>query len=482
MPEGFDLMLGNGSDELISLLAMACDVPGASILAPLPGFVMYGMSAQLQGLKFVGVDLTPTSSSTKRAMLDAIAEHQPSIIYLAYPNNPTANLWDDAVIEKIVEAAPGLVVMDEAYQPFASRSYIDRIAATSHVLLMRTLSKFGLAGVRIGYMMGPGRLIARGRQGAAALQHQRAQLRGALFALEHEDVFAAQAGRSARERARLLMDRAGRHARVKAWPSDANMILVRVPDARPRLRGHEGARVLVKNVSRMHPLLANCLRLTVGTADENAQMLAAPCYDAPMTERTAEVTRNTAETQITVRVNLDGTGQASPGHRHRLLRPHAGPDRPPRADRPGHPGQGRPAHRRPPHGGGRRHHARPGRGQGRGRQEGHPPLRPRLRAARRGAVARGDRLLGPPGLVMNVPFKSGMIGTFDTQLAHEFFQGFVNHAFVTLHIDNLRGDNAHHQCETVFKAFARALRMALEIDPRAAGVIPSTKARQPLIP
>jgi imidazoleglycerol-phosphate dehydratase len=82
---------------------------------------------------------------------------------------------------------------------------------------------------------------------------------------------------------------------------------------------------------------------------------------------------------------------------------------------------------------------------------------------------------GRPGLVMNVPFKSGMIGTFDTQLAHEFFQGFCNHAFVTLHIDNLRGENAHHQCETVFKAFARALRMALELDPRAAGAIPSTK-------
>jgi imidazoleglycerol-phosphate dehydratase len=82
---------------------------------------------------------------------------------------------------------------------------------------------------------------------------------------------------------------------------------------------------------------------------------------------------------------------------------------------------------------------------------------------------------GRPGLVMNVPFKSGMIGTFDSQLAHEFFQGFANHAFVTLHIDNLRGENAHHQCETVFKAFARALRMALELDPRSAGSVPSTK-------
>jgi len=82
---------------------------------------------------------------------------------------------------------------------------------------------------------------------------------------------------------------------------------------------------------------------------------------------------------------------------------------------------------------------------------------------------------GRPGLVMNVPFKSGMIGTFDSQLAHEFFQGFANHAFVTLHIDNLRGENAHHQCETVFKAFGRALRMALELDPRSAGIVPSTK-------
>jgi len=82
---------------------------------------------------------------------------------------------------------------------------------------------------------------------------------------------------------------------------------------------------------------------------------------------------------------------------------------------------------------------------------------------------------GRPGLVMNVPFTSGMIGTFDSQLAFEFFQGFANHAFVTLHIDNLRGENAHHQAETVFKAFARALRMALELDPRMAGVIPSTK-------
>ena len=163
MPEGFDIMLGNGSDELISLLALACDVPGASILSPLPGFVMYAMSAQLQGLKFIGVPLTADFELDAAAMLAAIAEHQPAITYLAYPNNPTANLWDDEAIENIIHAVGqqgGLVEMDEAYQPFASKSYINRIAQHSHVLLMRTLSKFGLAGVRLGYMMGPKALMA----------------------------------------------------------------------------------------------------------------------------------------------------------------------------------------------------------------------------------------------------------------------------------------------------------------------------------
>ncbi|MBI2727352.1 MAG: histidinol-phosphate transaminase [Polaromonas sp.] len=274
MPEGFDIMLGNGSDELISLLAMACDVEGGSILAPLPGFVMYGMSAQLQGLKFIGVPLTADFELDEAAMLAAIAEHQPSIIYIAYPNNPTANLWDDAVIEKIVSAAPGLVVFDEAYQPFSSRSYIDRIAGHSHVLLMRTMSKFGLAGVRIGYMIGPKALIAeidkvRPPYNVSVLNYE-----CALFALEHQAEFAAQARDLVEQRAQLLRALGGLGG-VKAWKSDANMILIRVPDAAKTFDGMKARKVLVKNVSKMHPLLANCLRLTVGTADENAQMLAA---------------------------------------------------------------------------------------------------------------------------------------------------------------------------------------------------------------
>ena len=277
MPEGFALMLGNGSDELISLLAMACDLPGAGVLAPVPGFVMYAMSAQLQGLKFTGVPLTADFELDGTAMLAAIARDKPAIVYLAYPNNPTANLWDDAVIEKIVEAQGaqgGLVVMDEAYQPFAARSYIDRIQRHRHVLLMRTLSKFGLAGVRLGYLMGPAALIAEVDKVRPPYNISVLNCECALFALEHAAVFEAQAEAIRAERAKLLVGLA-KLPGLKVWPSDANMVLVRVPDATKAFDGLRARGVLVKNVSKMHELLANCLRLTVGTADENAQMLAA---------------------------------------------------------------------------------------------------------------------------------------------------------------------------------------------------------------
>jgi histidinol-phosphate aminotransferase len=274
VPEGFDLMLGNGSDELISLIAMACDVPGASILAPLPGFVMYAMSAQLQGLKFVGVPLTAEFELDRSAMLAAIAEHRPSIIYIAYPNNPTANLWDDAVIDEIIEAAPGLVVIDEAYQPFSSRSYMERIAGYDHVLLMRTLSKFGLAGARLGYLVGPRALVAEIDKVRPPYNVSVLNCECALFALEHEAEFAAQA-RLIKQQRDVVNAALARMPGVKAWPSDANMILVRVPDAEKAFAGMKTHGVLVKNVSKMHPLLANCLRLTVGTPDENARMLAA---------------------------------------------------------------------------------------------------------------------------------------------------------------------------------------------------------------
>jgi len=278
LPPGFDLMLGNGSDELIALLALALDVPGASIMAPVPGFVMYAMSAQLQGLHFVGVPLTTDFALDPAAMLQAIAEHRPSIIYLAYPNNPTANLWDDAAIASIIEAAPGFVVIDEAYQPFAGKSFIDRLAQYSHVLLMRTMSKFGLAGVRVGYLIGPDALIAELDKVRPPYNISVLNAECALFALEHADVFAAQARDIVAQRV-WLMDQLSAVPGVTVYRSDANMVLVRLPgDGDSAARVFAGMRlrgVLVKNVSNLHPLLASCLRLTVGLALENRAMLAA---------------------------------------------------------------------------------------------------------------------------------------------------------------------------------------------------------------
>ena len=285
MPAGYDIMLGNGSDELISLLALACDVPGAVILAPLPGFVMYAMSAQLQGLAFVGVDLTADFELDLPAMLAAIAQHKPAITYLAYPNNPTANLWNDAAMAQIIAAVGevcGLVVLDEAYQPFSSKTYLDTIrannlvnpAAHAHVLLMRTLSKFGLAGVRMGYMVGPKALIAEIDKVRPPYNISVLNYECALFALEHKDVFSAQAGELIAQRA-MLFDALSGIPNIKAFKSDANMMLLRVPDPQKTFEGMKAKGVLVKNVSKMHPLLAGCLRLTVGTAEENATMVAA---------------------------------------------------------------------------------------------------------------------------------------------------------------------------------------------------------------
>ena len=282
VPEGFDLMLGNGSDELISLLAMACGKPGGCVLAPVPGFVMYELSARLQGMPFIGVQLDPNFELDEVAMLAAIARHQPALIYLAYPNNPTANLWNDAVIEKIVAAAPGLVVMDEAYQPFADKSFIDRISRYDHVLLMRTMSKFGLAGVRIGYLVGRTELVAQINKVRPPYNISVLNAECGLFALEHAEVFASQAREIVTQRA-AVFEALGHLPGLRAYKSDANMILVRLLSGpgventrattvynRMKTRG-----VLIKNVSGTHPALADCLRLTIGTAEENTVMLAA---------------------------------------------------------------------------------------------------------------------------------------------------------------------------------------------------------------
>jgi histidinol-phosphate aminotransferase len=274
-PPGCKLMLGNGSDELISLLALACDVPGATILAPLPGFVMYEMSARLQGLNFAGVPLTADFELDQAAMLAAIEQHRPAITYIAYPNNPTANLFDDAVIDRIVAAAAhqgGLVVFDEAYQPFASRSWLPRMAQHEHVLVLRTLSKFGLAGVRMGYLCGAAALIEEIDKVRPPYNIGVLNAEATLFALEHADDYGRQAALLREQRA-WLQTALRSIADVTPYPSEANMILVRVPDSARVFAGMRSRGVLVKNVGPLHPLLANCLRLTVGTTAQNVQMI-----------------------------------------------------------------------------------------------------------------------------------------------------------------------------------------------------------------
>ena len=277
LPADCALMLGNGSDELISLLSMACDVPAALIMAPVPGFVMYALSAALHGLRFEGVPLSADFELDESAMLRAIEQHRPSVLYLAYPNNPTANLWDDAVIERCIEGmgrVNGLVVMDEAYQPFAARDSMDRLARHAHVLVMRTMSKFGLAGVRIGYLMGRRELIREVDKLRPPFNISVLNAEAALFALEHADEYARQAVVIRAERDRVYAALC-ELPNVKAYPSQANMIVLRVRDAAAAFAGMRQRGVLVKNVSGMHPLLANCLRITIGTPDENQQMLIA---------------------------------------------------------------------------------------------------------------------------------------------------------------------------------------------------------------
>jgi histidinol-phosphate aminotransferase len=264
---------------------MVCAVPGAKVLSPEPGFVMYSMSAKLQGLPFIGVPLTADFALDERAMSAAIAQHEPAIVYIAYPNNPTANLWDTQVIRRLiaqVSAYGGLVVMDEAYQPFSSLSWLDEIrrdpANNTHVLLMRTLSKFGLAGVRLGYMLAPTALLNEVDKLRPPYNVSVLNAECALFSLEHADVFSAQAKTVCEERTALthaLQTMPG----VTPFPSDANMMLARF-DGGPDKASHvfeslKAQKVLVKNVSKMHPLLANCLRLTIGTPQENQQLLAA---------------------------------------------------------------------------------------------------------------------------------------------------------------------------------------------------------------
>ncbi|PMS20787.1 histidinol-phosphate transaminase [Trinickia dabaoshanensis] len=275
VPAGADVLLGNGSDELISMIAVACAKPGAKLLAPVPGFVMYQMSAKFAHLEFVGVPHRADLTLDTDAMVAAIAEHKPAIVYLAYPNNPTGTLYPDADIERVIEQAKGsLVVIDEAYQPFAQKSWIGRVLQYENVVVMRTVSKLGLAGIRLGYLVGAPAWLTEFDKVRPPYNVNVLTQAAAEFMLEHVDVLEGQAAELRAERAKLAAALAALSG-ASVFPSAANFLLVRVPDSDAAFNALLNAKVLVKNVGKMHPLLTNCLRLTVGAPNENAQMLAA---------------------------------------------------------------------------------------------------------------------------------------------------------------------------------------------------------------
>lgn len=276
VPGGYDVILGNGSDEIISILCMACARQDrrAVVMAPVPAFVMFQRSAQFAGMDFVGVPLKADFSLDRAAMLAAIAEHKPSLVFLAYPNNPTGNLYDADDMVAIIEALgeTGIVVADEAYQPFARTSFMDRLPQHPNLVVMRTLSKLGLAGIRLGYLSAAPALLAEFEKVRPPYNINVLTQVAAEFALDHLDVLDEQAARLNAARTDLAQAMAALPG-VTVFPSSANFITLRVPDADRTCAKLFAERVLIKNLSRMHELLANCIRVTVSTPEENSVFL-----------------------------------------------------------------------------------------------------------------------------------------------------------------------------------------------------------------
>jgi len=274
LPSGMDVLLGNGSDEIIQLLAMAAAKPGAVLLSIEPSFVMYKMIATFVGMKYVGVPLTEDFELDGKATLEAIRREQPALVFLAYPNNPTGNLFDEATIRQIIEAAPGLVVVDEAYYAFARDSFIPHLAQYDNLLVMRTFSKLGMAGLRLGFLAGSSVWLSQLEK--LRLPYNVGVLPQMVAAklLEHHDVLLAQAERIKQERAKML---AALNATVgvRTYSSEANFILFRVAKATQVFEGLKQRGVLIKNLNGGHPALTDCLRVTVGAPEENAQFIAA---------------------------------------------------------------------------------------------------------------------------------------------------------------------------------------------------------------
>jgi len=278
VPAGCDVLLGNGSDECIQYITAAIARDGAVVMAPTPSFVMFSMHALFYRLRFVGVALREDFSLDTDAFLVAIAKEQPSLVWIAFPNNPTGNAFPVADIERIIRAAPGLVVIDEAYQPFAGATFMPRLAEFENVVVMRTVSKIGMAGLRLGYVCGRPEWIEAFNKTRSPFNINVLTEAVAIKLLQNKHVLDAQAAKVLEERERVWAELAGLSG-LKIYPSAANFLLARICGAKgagTRVFGRMKEQgVLVKDFSGGHPQLENCLRLTIGTPEENRILVAA---------------------------------------------------------------------------------------------------------------------------------------------------------------------------------------------------------------
>ena len=278
VPAGCDVLLGNGSDECIQYITAAIAREGAVVMAPAPSFAMFSMYAFFYRLRFVGMPLREDFSLDTEVFLAAMAKEQPALVWLAYPNNPTGNAFPVADIERIIRAAPGLVVIDEAYQPFAGTTFMPRLAEFENMVVMRTVSKIGMAGLRLGYVCGRPDWIESFDKTRSPFNINVLTEAVAIKLLQNKKVLDAQASKVLEERERLRPE-LERLAGLKIYPSAANFLLARVAGGKGAgTRVFESLKaqgVLVKDFSGGHSLMENCLRLTIGTPEENRILLAA---------------------------------------------------------------------------------------------------------------------------------------------------------------------------------------------------------------
>ncbi|MCK5359143.1 MAG: histidinol-phosphate transaminase [Gammaproteobacteria bacterium] len=273
IPDEAGVMLGNGSDELIQVILMALAAENVSVLSPSPSFVMYEVLARACGLSYAAIPLQRDFTLDMPAMRKAISEHQPAVIFLASPNNPTGAVFQQSEIEEILELAPGLVIVDEAYQPFIREGYEDfmsQLAEYPDLIIMRTLSKVGLAGIRLGLITGHPDWMTQLDKLRLPYNINSLTQATASFAIEHWSVFQQQIDEICVERDRVFNALSSLQG-IELWPSDTNFILFRVSDNRAEWIHAQllAQGILIKCLNRADTALENCLRVTIGRPDEN---------------------------------------------------------------------------------------------------------------------------------------------------------------------------------------------------------------------